>query len=48
MTELLGGRAIMDVLATLVDSGKLGRTPLARDGEPRADDVSTTEEQPGG
>jgi agmatinase len=48
VTALLGGRAIMDVLATLVEAGKLGRTPLARGDEPRADDVKTGEEQPGG
>lgn len=48
VTALLGGRAIMDVLATLVEAGKLGRTPLARGDEPRADDVEEAEEQPGG
>ncbi|CAA9557740.1 MAG: Arginase/agmatinase/formimionoglutamate hydrolase, arginase family [uncultured Thermomicrobiales bacterium] len=48
ITALLGGRAIMDVLATLVESGKLGRSPIARGDEPRADDVKQSEEQPGG
>ena len=27
ITSLLGGRAIMEVLATLVDAGKLGKRP---------------------
>ncbi len=33
ITALLGGRAIMDVLATLVEAGKLGRLPVA-EGDP--------------
>jgi arginase family enzyme len=30
ITALLGGRIIMDVLATLVEAGKLGQLPLVR------------------
>jgi agmatinase len=48
VTALLGGRAIMDVLATLVESGKLGRRPVVTGDEIRADDVAKSEEQPGG
>ena len=48
ITALLGGRAIMDVLATLVEEGKLGRRPIATDDEPRADEVAETEPTPGG
>ena len=48
ITALLGGRAIMDVLATLVEEGKLGRRPTASDDEPRADEVAEPEPTPGG
>lgn len=48
ITALLGGRAIMDVLATLVEAGKLGRRPVAEEGEPRADEVPESETEPGG
>ncbi|MGN6563031.1 MAG: agmatinase family protein [Thermomicrobiales bacterium] len=32
ITALLGGRAIMDVLATLIEAGKLGKRPATMDG----------------
>jgi agmatinase len=48
ITALLGGRAIMDVLATLVEEGKLGRRPLADAEEPRADEAAELEVAPGG
>lgn len=50
ITVLLGGRAIVDVLAALVEAGKLGRPATAQGQEPRADDVVETvaEPPPGG
>jgi len=48
VTALLGGRAIMDVLATLVEAGKLGRRPIVSGDEVRADGVAESEPQPGG
>jgi len=48
ITSLLGGRVIMDVLATLVEAGKLGRPSTAQPGEPRAEEVPEPEQQPGG
>ncbi len=36
ITSLLGGRVIMDVLATLVEAGKLGRIPLIDPDSPEA------------
>jgi agmatinase len=41
ITALLGGRIIMEVLATLNGAGKLGRRPTARGGEPRPASMST-------
>jgi arginase family enzyme len=33
ITALLGGRAIMDVLATLIEAGKLGKRPIPAEKE---------------
>ena len=52
ITALLAGRLIMDVLATLVEAGKLGRPATVLPGELTADEVlgedETPAEQPGG
>jgi agmatinase len=47
ITSLLGGRVIMDVLATLVEAGKLGR-PTPAQPEDKADDEELSERQPVG
>ncbi len=48
ITALLGGRVIMDVLATLIEARKLGRPPVARAGEPTPAQVPAPQPQPGG
>ena len=48
ITALLGGRVIMDVLATLVEAGKLGRPATVQSGEAPAEDEDLSERQPGG
>jgi hypothetical protein len=48
ITSLLGGRVIMDVLATLVESGKLGRPATVQDGDKPAADEELSDRQPGG
>ena len=48
ITSLLGGRVIMDVLATLVESGKLGRPATIQDGDKPAAEEELSDRQPGG
>jgi agmatinase len=48
ITSLLGGRVIMDVLATLVEAGKLGRPATVPPNEQSDEDEELSERQPGG
>ena len=48
ITALLGGRVIMDVLATLVESGKLGRPATVQGEDKPADTEELSDQQPGG
>ncbi|MFN8512537.1 MAG: agmatinase family protein [Chloroflexia bacterium] len=47
ITSLLGGRVIMDVLASMVEAGKLGR-PATVQPEAQREDEELSERQPGG
>ena len=48
ITALLGGRVIMDVLASLVEAGKLGRRDAERDKQASPEGEEPSERQPGG